>query len=366
MTAKIVISSAGAIHTPALLLRSKFSHPMIGKHITLHPVLGAAGLFPEDMNTGLGSGVSMGVVVRSPPITANTLQKTARVSSNRNVTNVGDAQWADEESHAAVIETPPVHPGLLGLMLPWQNGKQFKISCLAHKNIAIFIAITRDRSQVSNRVVLNAQGQPVIQYKITESDKPMLMAGSEASLRMLYAAGAGVIFIGHENFPWFVRDSVAEGDTEGEQRNADRFEIFLKAIRKEGSCVIIIICYCAVSCCVLSRYSVVISRLFSEIQQSKVQLFSAHQMSSCRMSADPATGCVRPTGETYECANLFVADASVFPTALGINPMVTVEAFAHMIAGNIVSKLRTSHNEADSGLKAKVLAAERAINNKQW
>lgn len=35
---------------------------------------------------------------------------------------------------------------------------------------------------------------------------------------------------------------------------------------------------------------------------------------------------------------MFVADASVFPTALGINPMITVEAVAYMIADQ-VSKL---------------------------
>ena len=46
-------------------------------------------------------------------------------------------------------------------------------------------------------------------------------------------------------------------------------------------------------------------------------LYSAHQMGSCRMAARAGEGPVRPSGETYECAALFVADASTFPTSVG-------------------------------------------------
>ena len=37
--------------------------------------------------------------------------------------------------------------------------------------------------------------------------------------------------------------------------------------------------------------------------------------------------------------NLFVADASVFPTASGVNPMITVMATAHYLAQRMMSKL---------------------------
>ena len=58
---------------------------------------------------------------------------------------------------------------------------------------------------------------------------------------------------------------------------------------------------------------------------------------------------MQPSGELYECENLFVADASVFPTALGINPMITVVAMAHMISENIVERLQ----EIDEGMFGK-------------
>lgn len=48
MKAKVVVSAAGALHTPALLLRSQISHKgMVGQHLTLHPVLGCGGVFPN-------------------------------------------------------------------------------------------------------------------------------------------------------------------------------------------------------------------------------------------------------------------------------------------------------------------------------
>lgn len=46
--AKVVISAAGALHTPALLLRSGITHSgMVGQGLTLHPVLGVGGVFPD-------------------------------------------------------------------------------------------------------------------------------------------------------------------------------------------------------------------------------------------------------------------------------------------------------------------------------
>jgi choline dehydrogenase-like flavoprotein len=58
--AKVVVCSAGALHTPALLLRSGFRHPQIGRHLGLHPVLAVMGVLPE-VETGLATGVGMGV-----------------------------------------------------------------------------------------------------------------------------------------------------------------------------------------------------------------------------------------------------------------------------------------------------------------
>ncbi|RYY88601.1 hypothetical protein EON63_02160 [archaeon] len=46
--AKIVVSSAGALHTPVLLIKSGLKDPHIGSHLCLHPVVGAGGLHSKD------------------------------------------------------------------------------------------------------------------------------------------------------------------------------------------------------------------------------------------------------------------------------------------------------------------------------
>jgi len=49
--AKYVISSAGSLHTPALLLRSKIScNGNVGKHLHIHPATAVTGVFGEVSN----------------------------------------------------------------------------------------------------------------------------------------------------------------------------------------------------------------------------------------------------------------------------------------------------------------------------
>lgn len=66
-------------------------------------------------------------------------------------------------------------------------------------------------------------------------------------------------------------------------------------------------------------------------------LYSSHPMGTCRMHADPARGVVRPSdGRLHDVLGLHVVDASVFPTALGVNPQVTIMATAVAMARGIV------------------------------
>lgn len=59
---------------------------------------------------------------------------------------------------------------------------------------------------------------------------------------------------------------------------------------------------------------------------------SAHQMGSCRMGVDAKGSVVNQMKETWKVEGLFLADTSVFPTALEVNPMVTVQAIAYSTA----------------------------------
>ncbi|MBZ5536621.1 MAG: GMC family oxidoreductase [Acidobacteriia bacterium] len=65
-------------------------------------------------------------------------------------------------------------------------------------------------------------------------------------------------------------------------------------------------------------------------------LFSAHPQGSCRMAADPARGVVDSFCRSHDLQNLFICDASVFPTSIGVNPMITIMALADRCAAYII------------------------------
>jgi choline dehydrogenase-like flavoprotein len=64
----------------------------------------------------------------------------------------------------------------------------------------------------------------------------------------------------------------------------------------------------------------------------RLECSSQHPLGSCRMSAAKRDGVVDPYGQSWDVDGLFVADGSVVPTSLGVNPQVTVMAMAHRIA----------------------------------
>lgn len=64
-------------------------------------------------------------------------------------------------------------------------------------------------------------------------------------------------------------------------------------------------------------------------------LYASHPMSSCRMGRNPETSVIRPDGRTHRMEGLYLADSSVFPTSLGVNPSVTTMAMAGIIGRGI-------------------------------
>jgi choline dehydrogenase-like flavoprotein len=68
-------------------------------------------------------------------------------------------------------------------------------------------------------------------------------------------------------------------------------------------------------------------------------LASYHQMGSCRMGTDPSKSAINADNESHEVKDLFVVDASAFPTASGVNPMLTIYGIARRAAFRIADRL---------------------------
>jgi cholesterol oxidase len=64
---------------------------------------------------------------------------------------------------------------------------------------------------------------------------------------------------------------------------------------------------------------------------------TTHPLGGCPMADDPADGVVDEYGKVHGYEGLYVLDASIVPTALGVNPAKTIAALAergveHLIA----------------------------------
>ncbi len=71
----------------------------------------------------------------------------------------------------------------------------------------------------------------------------------------------------------------------------------------------------------------------------ELRLEGFHPMGTARMGDDPRGSVVSPSGEAHDLPGLYVADASLFPTSLRVNPMVTIMAFARRIAAGLAETL---------------------------
>jgi choline dehydrogenase-like flavoprotein len=63
-------------------------------------------------------------------------------------------------------------------------------------------------------------------------------------------------------------------------------------------------------------------------------------MGTCRMGSRPADGVVNTYGAVHGLRGLYVCDTSLFPTASGVNPMLTVLGLAHWMISRALAANR--------------------------
>jgi choline dehydrogenase-like flavoprotein len=259
--AKNVVVSAGALHSPALLLRSGLDDPNIGSNLRLHPTVPIFGEYAEPVEIWRGT-----MLARYSDQLAN----------------------MDGRHYGVTIEHPPAHPGLLGLGQVWLSGAQHKEALSRSRHRAVFIGLTRDRD--SGRITVDKQGRPTIHYTISTYDRVHMERGVEALFELHAAAGATEI------------GSTQSGLEPYRPGGALSLDDYLARVRARG------------------------------FAPNMHILFSAHQMGTCRMGGMRAKSVLDPNGESWDVRHLYVADASTFPTASGLNPMITIMALAHKTA----------------------------------
>jgi choline dehydrogenase-like flavoprotein len=91
----------------------------------------------------------------------------------------------------------------------------------------------------------------------------------------------------------------------------------------------------------------------TRFKPSELRLEAFHPMGTARISADPRQGVCAPDGSVRGTRDLYVADASLFPTAPGVNPMMTIIAFAKQVSrgiaeGSVSSPAAEAEAEAEA------------------
>ena len=71
------------------------------------------------------------------------------------------------------------------------------------------------------------------------------------------------------------------------------------------------------------------------LRTAKDNMGLAHVCGTCRFGTDPKTSVLGPQNRAHEVENLYVVDASLFPSSSGINPSLTIAANALRVAEHV-------------------------------
>lgn len=173
--------------------------------------------------------------------------------------------------------------------MAFTGGAAHKERMLRLRNAATWHAVSHDTG--SGEVVLDGGGEPVVRWSLADPvDRAVAARGHVELARLHRARGAQEIFTFHWDDPAW--------------RDGADFDAYLARL---------------------------------ETAPYEGLAFSAHQMGSCRLGADPTTSVAGPWGELHDVPGVWIGDASGLPTAPGVNPMLTIMALArrttHAILG---------------------------------
>jgi choline dehydrogenase-like flavoprotein len=274
---RATIISAGTMQSPLLLLRSGLRNYHIGRNLHIHPVSLLGAIHKEDVRPWEGA------IMTSV---------------------VSDFEDQDGKGHGVKLESTCMIPSFWLTWLSWKSGLDYKLNAARMKHMVGFLSLARDRD--TGQVYPDpSDGRVRFKYTTSKFDQKHILEGLIALAKIQYAAGAMEIFTVVPGVSTFIRNETSTD----EGINDKAFQAWLHEIRTTG------------------------------FPSPESMFVSAHQMGTCRMSASSKNGVVDPTGLVWGTKGLYVADASVFPSASGVNPMITNMAISDYISRGVAGEL---------------------------
>lgn len=177
-----------------------------------------------------------------------------------------------------------VAPSVLAAYLPFHGEEAWELM-LRYNQMVISGVLVEDST--SGRVSRTLLGMPLVRYELTAYDHARFLKGVRLLATMHFEMGAEFVVLPFFNQP--VARSVDE----------------------------------------LAK--------IDELQRdlTTLELFTPHLMGTARMGSRPSDSVVDLSGQVWDLPGLYVADASLFPTPLGVNPQITIMALATRVAERI-------------------------------
>lgn len=266
VTADTIVVAAGALNTPALLLRSQdgleWQNEAVGRFLTLHPTYNVNAIYPE-------------------PIT--------------NYRGVPKTWYVDafSESEGYYLETSFYYPGVTAKNLPGFGAEHERFMRRYDQMMSILL-LADDPARADNRITTDRSGAPTIDYTVPDPVRPALAKGLRRSARIFLAAGCTEMML-----PGSQKQVLTPDD-------ADRLDTLITP---------------------------------NTLNVHQNPLSSAHPQGGARMGKDPATTVVAPDGRLHGLDSVYVADASLFPTSVKVNPYETVMLLATHVAEQVAKRV---------------------------
>jgi choline dehydrogenase-like flavoprotein len=170
-----------------------------------------------------------------------------------------------------------IPPGLVAASVPGLGERSAELLAL-YDHMLPAACLVEDSG--TGRVRLGLDREPVMFYSLTREDTATAHEGVAKTCELLFAAGARRVLLPFRDFP--------------EARSADD----VRRIRERP------------------------------LDVRGLELMTVHIMGSARMGVDPSRGATDAWGRVFDVDGLAVADASLFPGPVGVNPQETIMALA--------------------------------------
>jgi choline dehydrogenase-like flavoprotein len=168
------------------------------------------------------------------------------------------------------------------------TGAEHARRVLAYDRVASTGVHLSDRS--SGRVGVAGDGSLRITYKLRRDDAEKLAFGIARAAELFYAAGAVEVYPQISGVPTVGRGDIRRLEASPPPAAALRLEAF-------------------------------------------------HPMGTARIDADARRGAVAPDGSLHGAEGIWVADGSLLPSSIGVNPMLTIVAMASRVARQLADRL---------------------------